>query len=45
MKITRYSQKVNYKKYFPSKKYFVKGIVAKYKIFLCCRDIYFDNLI
>ena len=29
MKITRYSQKVNYKKYFPSKKYFVKGIVAK----------------
>ena len=45
MKRIRYDIKVNYKKYYPSKKYFVKGIASEQKIFICCRDIHFENLI
>ena len=46
MKRRRYSKKkMNFQKYYPYRKYFLKGIVVKKKIILCCREVYFEHII
>ena len=45
MKRRRCSKKRNFQKYYPCQKCFVKGIVVKKKIILCCREVYFEHII